>query len=139
MVVESYNLTPAELQAQIENTIRVFKEYKLSSKVITEGWLRVWDAGKFYDYTTINENGKCELQVTAGRVGRKISEAESDQLAMLFVNNINKIVSKEIVITPEIANVDPYKPVDPWQVALQIIGLIVAAIAIFYGSKVFFN
>lgn len=137
MVVEKFNINSALLQYHIENTIRVFKDYRLDKKIPQDGWLRVWSGITYYDYTMQPTDEGTELQIVAGRAATKISEDQSNQHAFDFLNNLNKIVAKEIVITPEIANVDPYKTVSSGQALVQIISLIIALIAIFYGIKAF--
>lgn len=137
MVAEKFYTTSNVLQSHIENTIRVFKDYKLSKRPPKEGWLRVWENAFYYDYTFAGLENEIELQVEAGKAAAKIDEITADNYARSFIANIKKIAEKEIVITPEIANVDPYKPVNTRAAIMQLILLIIALIATFYGIKAF--
>ncbi len=110
MTTIEYTLTPDQLSNAVENTIRVFDQYRLRRKtdkqerrlIIDRGW-----NGMFNYFITETPGGS---QLTLEALTTKA--ASGDELAgyeRSFLKNVYKIIDKEIAITPEIARRDIYK------------------------------
>lgn len=78
------------------------------------------------------------MTVTSGKAGRKISQLESDLESAVFVIKLNKLLINEIVITPDIANVNPYKPVSIGSLVYSLILLAIALDGIYAALKALF-
>lgn len=140
MITKTYNIPGRQLQYDIENTIRVFDKYRMDKKQPDEGVIRVWESLTRYDYfIAVTSDSSCELRIQASIPGKTIGDLEESQLIDGFLFDINKVVNKEILITPEVANKDIYKSVDTAQSILQFLMLLVGIAAALYGAKVLLN
>jgi hypothetical protein len=133
-----YNLPPDKLLDAIHNTIRVFKHYSILKRTNRDGRSIIMDAswfGRFYFYIIETEGGS-QLSIEAGKtIGKNISPEELESHEKTFIKNIEKIIDKEIVITPEIANTDIYKDKQKASGLTSLILLISALIMVFVGFK----
>jgi hypothetical protein len=138
MVQKNYHYQSTEIQSGIENVARVFKGYKLQEKLTAENFNRCWNELIYHDYKISGDENGSVLSVKSGKAGKKLSESESDHNSEVFVSQLNKILNKEIVITPEIANVNPYKPVSSGNLLYSLIVLAIAVYGIYWAIKAFF-
>ena len=139
MFEKNYTQSPTEIQSAIENVARVFKDYKLQEKPTPSGLSRCWNSLTYHDYKISGDETGSTLSVQSGKAGKKLSESESDQNNELFISQINKILNREITITPEIANVNPYKPVSGGSLIYSLLVLAIAIYGIYWAFKAFFS
>src|SRR5579872_4174466 len=119
MTTIDYTLTPDQLSMAIDNTIRVFDEYRLRKKRDSQGRQLIIDGswrGRLNYYITEITGGS---QLTLEAVATKpVSKEELTRHEESFLKNLYKIIVKEIAITPEIANRNIYKRwklrIGPW-------------------------
>ena len=136
MVIE-YSLAPELLNDEIHNTIKIFNNYTLNKKTDRQGRFTILDTSWFGSYAySINEvdNG-WKLSLEASKVGKKLSVEELHSKEELFLKNLDKVIKREILITPEIANTDVYKGARDRNGILGLLKVGVALFMILYGLK----
>jgi hypothetical protein len=109
MTIE-YRLTPEQLSLAIDNTIRVFDEYSLRRKPDTKGRRiimdRSWNGSFSYFISETAQGSRLTLEA---RASKPVSVDVLTGHEEVFLKNLFKVITKEIVITPEIAATDLYK------------------------------
>lgn len=122
----------------ILNTVRVVTSYKLDKKQVN-GYSRIWDGLSHIDFISEKANEEnTRLHLTGRTVGRKLSESEEEQILDKFLQNLNSILNKEVIVSAEILNVDPYKPANITSGIIGLITLIIAIASIFYAVYALF-
>jgi hypothetical protein len=110
MTTIDYTLTPEQLNNAIDNTIRVFDEYRLRKKRDSEGRQliidRSWMGRLNYFITELPEGSQLTLEAVSAK---PVSREELAGHEESFLKNLFKIIDKQIAITPEIANRNLYK------------------------------
>src|SRR3954463_13194575 len=109
MTIE-YRLTPEQLSLAIDNTIRVFDEYSLRRKPDKKGSRiimdRSWNGSFSYFISETAQGSRLTLEAKPSKpVSVDILTGHEE----VFLKNLFKIITKEIVITPEISATDLYK------------------------------
>jgi hypothetical protein len=133
--MENINLNyPKEtVNTAIIDTIKIINHYRLDRKSYN-GQNRIWLKIGYIDFALIpvdENNSTISMVVTKG--GKVLSGQDASELTREFVYNLNMVLSGNVLITPEIMNKDPYKIPDQGALILNIIIIIAAVIAIFYG------
>jgi hypothetical protein len=132
------NYSTEYVNDSIIDTIRVINTYKLDKKQVN-GYNRIWDGLCYIDFLTeFADEQRTELHLTGNKIGGRLTEREESQLLQKFIDNLERILRKEVVISAELLNVDPYKPVDGGMAFLDLIKLIVAIGVILYGLYTLF-
>ncbi len=110
MTTIEYTLTPDQLSFAVDNTIRVFDQYRLKRKTDNQGRQLIVDRnwrGKFNYFVTETPGGS-QLTIEA-MTSKPVSREDLAAHEESFLKNLFKIIDKEIAITPEIINRDLYK------------------------------
>ncbi|HSZ34004.1 MAG TPA: hypothetical protein VK772_11875 [Puia sp.] len=110
MTTIEYTLTPDQLSFAVDNTIRVFDQYRLRRKTDNQGRQLIVDRswrGRFNYFVTETPGGS-QLTIEA-MTSKEVSWEELASHEESFLKNLYKIIDKEIAITPEIVNRDLYK------------------------------
>lgn len=132
-----YTLSPQDLHDAIQNTIRVFNEYRLSKKKGPGEAFRV-DAGSYFLlYMLFITPEGTELNIKCGKTGGGEIAAH---LALSYINQffsrIDQIANGRIALTPEIVNRDVYKGGQGVAAAFWLIRLVAAIAAIVIAMMV---
>ena len=110
MTTIEYTLTPDQLSFAVDNTIRVFDQYRLRRKTDNQGRQLIVDRswmGMFNYFITETSVGS-QLTLEA-MTSKPLSREELAGHEESFLKNLYKIIDKEIAITPEITSRDIYK------------------------------
>jgi hypothetical protein len=110
MTTIEYTLTPDQLSYAVDNTIRVFDQYRLRRKTDNQGRQLIVDTSwkGLFNYFITETQGGSQLTLEA-MAAKPISREELAGHEASFLKNLYKIIDKEIAITPEITNRDIYK------------------------------
>jgi hypothetical protein len=110
MTTIEYTLTPDQLSFAVDNTIRVFDQYRLRKKTDNQGRQLIVDTSwkGMFNYFVTETPGGSQLTIEAMTL-KPVSSEELAGHEEIFLKNLFKIIDKEIAITPEITNRDIYK------------------------------
>jgi hypothetical protein len=107
----NYCITTTLLQNAIFDTIRFFEEYSLDDKVYENNTYRIKVAKKnicyFYQILKTDSGSRLLMKVQNPKVG--MTQFEAVYLENIFINNLDKIINKEIIVTEGIAKKDVYR------------------------------
>jgi hypothetical protein len=137
---KKYELTKNVLYGNILDLVRVFEKYSISkSQSVQNEKGIIFLSGKYNIEFNIKElNGISLLNYETKLSFGKPKDNELQIISEELIMNLDKITNKEILITPEIANIDPFKKAEGASL-LSIIQLIIAIVAILYGLKYFLS
>lgn len=129
-----YLLTIQQLHDAIQNTIRVYNDYKMDRKVHANSAYRVYGPGYYLQFQYFKTNDGCEIKTISGKASLsgkgEIKEENARANVMEFYRRIDQIVNKEVALTPDILNRDVYKAGAGLIAGVNLIRLVVAVIAI---------
>jgi hypothetical protein len=131
------SITPDQLNDAIQNTIRVFNNYRFIKKTDRDGRLIIQDSewsGAYYYFITEDGSGS-QLSVEAIKEGRPLTAKEKSDHEEAFIKNVLKIIEKEITLTPEIISIDIYKKKRRPPGMITIIYILIAVVLIIIGYK----
>jgi hypothetical protein len=128
---KKYELTKNVLYGNILDLVRVFEKYSISkSQSVQNEKGIIFLSGKYNIEFNIKElNGISLLNYETKLSFGKPKDNELQIISEELIMNLDKITNKEILITPEIANIDPFKKAEGASL-LSIIQLIIAIVAI---------
>ncbi len=127
---KDFSLTPQQLQDGIQNTIRVFNEYKLDRKMYANNTYKIaTPSGEFYQYQFLIIPGGTQLSMTVGSRGYKMTEQKAIGLVSQFFSRLDQVINGQIILTAEIVNRDVYKSSQNLIGAINLVRLVVAVIA----------
>lgn len=135
---KDYAFTPQQLNDYIQDTVRVFDEYRLDKKIYANSTYKILapTKGIFIQYQFFTTETGCQLSIAVGALSGKITEQNALAWANVFINQVDKIINRQILLTPEIANRDVYKSGQTTTGVIKLISLIAAIIAILYSFYV---
>lgn len=129
--------SPQQLHNSVQNTIRIFNEYRLDKKSPENGVFTVHstEGGSiFFHLQYFDIEGGTQLNVSAGKpVWNKIGDNTIVPLVESFFDRLDQVNSGKIVLTPDVVNRDVYKSGQAVSGAIWLIRAIVAAAAIIIG------
>ena len=133
----NYFITTTLLQNSIFDTIRYFDEYSLDHQVYENNTYKINVSKKnicyFYQVFKTDSGSKLLMKVQNPKAG--ITQFEAVYLENIFVNNLDKIVNKEIIVTADIAKKDVYKSASRGLRAIKLLLLFVAGFGLFVILK----
>jgi len=127
---KKYLLTVQQLHDAVQNTIRVYNDYRLDRKLGPNSSYTIYGPGYFLRFQYFNVEGGCEIKTVSGKAIGKISEEAARAHVAEFYRRVDQVVNKEVALTPDILNKDVYKSGSTAIGLIQLVKLIVAIIAI---------
>jgi hypothetical protein len=131
------SISPDQLNDAIQNTIRVFNNYRFTKKTDRDGRLIIQDSewsGSYYYFITEYGSGS-QLSVEAKKEGKPLTIKEQSDHEEAFIKNVLKIIEKEIILSPEITKVDIYKNKRRPPGMITILYILIAFVLIIIGYK----
>jgi len=132
-------LPTQHLHDAVQNTIRIFNEYRLDKKIYPGSIYKVFSTeagGIFYDLQYFKLDDGVQISVKAGKIFGKITEAEAVTLVQNLLTRIDAVLSGKIIMTADVANRDVYKSGQTVTGLFALIKLIVAIVAIIMALMV---
>jgi len=132
-----YPISTTLLQTAILDTVRVFDEYCLDANVYKNYTYRIREPKKhiYYLYKVYETVTGSLLDITAQNAKGNITEYAAMELENIFLEKLDKIVNKEIVLSPEQVKKDVYKSAGGVLGVVQLIIIILIGFIIFVGFK----
>lgn len=131
-----YPVSPQQLQDAIQNTIRIFNEYRLDKKVYVDSVYKINSGSVFYRYQMFTTPEGTQLKMTVGDGFFNMPESKASMLVEQFFSRVDQVIKGQIVLTADVVNRDVYKANQGVLAGIGILRLIVAAIAIAFGLYV---
>ena len=128
-----------QLHNALQNTIRVFDEYRMNKKMHDAQTFRIYsteDGGLFYLVKYFDVEDGVQIRVTCGKLFGKITEVAAVNFITTFLSRLEQVFNGHIVLTADVANRDIYKSVDGLSAVGIILRLAIAIITVIMGLLV---
>lgn len=107
---KDYPLSPQQVHDAIQNTIRVFNEYKLDRKIYENNIYKIHSiGGEIYQYQLFVTPNGTQLKMQVLSRTYKMTEERAVPLVTQFISRLDQVISGQIILTPDTVNKDVYK------------------------------
>lgn len=136
MKKEFTGATSQQIHNSVQNTIRVFNEYRLDKKSPIAGVYKIWSSAGdliFYNLQYFDIEGGTQLSVMGAKaIGGEMTDAFGVEN---FFERLEQVHNGRIALTPEVVNRDVYKGDQGTLAIIWVIRAVVALAAIILGLK----